>query len=142
MSSSLLSDPSTVKLLPRDRNPLTANCPADPTPGPTPGPATLPSVCGGGCTPGSSSASSSNVRANVVEPSGSVETSSSLNEPLRRASTVMMLERMSVSSTDDTTGAVGAVGIVGGTGVVGVGVDTGVGGDGSRATGTGTTSPV
>src|SRR5688572_16176614 len=146
MSSSLLSEPSTVKLLPRDRNPFTANCPAEPTPGPTPGPATLPRVCGGGSTPGSSKASSSNVRAKVVEPRGNVETSSSLNEPLRRASTVMMLERMSVSSTDGTGptgGAVGMVGgVVGGVGVVGAGVGAGAAVTGSSATGTGTTSPV
>src|SRR5712691_4847048 len=91
MSSSLLSEPSTVKLLPRERSPLTANCPAEPTPGPTPGPATLPSVCGGGATPGSNKANSSKLRAMALAPKGKVETSSSVNEPLRRASVVATL---------------------------------------------------
>src|SRR5262245_45936612 len=125
MSSSLLSEPSTVKLLPRDRSPLTENCPADPTPGPTPGPATLPSVGGGGARPGSNNANSSNGRTMVAPPSGNVVISSALKDPLRRASTVMMPARMSVSST---TGA-----------GVGAGATAGTG---SNATGTGTTSPV
>src|SRR2546421_11649373 len=123
LSSSLLSEPSTVKLLPRDRKPLTENCPAEPTPAPTPGPATLPNVCGGGATPGSSSVNSSNVRTNVVAPNGSVTTSSSENEPLRRPSRRLMPAGMSVSSTPGGGGG-------GGVGVVGAG--GGAGGGGSQ----------
>src|SRR6267143_796812 len=129
MSSSLLSEPSTVKLLPRDRSPLTANCPAEPTPGPTPGPATLPSVWGGGATPGNSSARSSNVLAKVAAPSGSVATSFHEKEPLCLASVLIRLLRISVSSTRG----------------VGVGDDVAAvtpGVTGSSETGTGTTSPV
>src|SRR6266850_2502617 len=132
MSSSLLSEPSTVKLLPRDRKPLTENWPAEPTPAPTPGPATLPNVCGGGATPGSSSANSSNVRTKVVAPTGSVTTSSSENEPLRRPSSRLMPAGMSVSSTP------GAAVVD----VVGVAMAGVPGGAGSNDTGTGTTSPV
>src|SRR5580765_881349 len=128
MSSSLLSEPSTVKLFARDRNPLTENCPADPTPGPTPGPATLPRVCGGGNTPGNSNASSSNVRAKVAAPNGSADTSSSVKDPLRRPSMVTMLARTSVSATTDA-----------GVGELTGGATAGVG---SSATGTGTTSQV
>src|SRR5919107_5152545 len=111
MSSSLLSEPSTVKLLPRDLKPLTANCPALPTPAPTPGPATEPKVCGGGATPGSSSASSSKVRVKVEEPSGSVETSSSVNEPPCRASVVERRARTSVSSCVMTLTGAGCAGV-------------------------------
>src|SRR5215813_1629093 len=128
MSSSLLSDPSTVKLFARDRVPLTENWPAEPTPAPTPGPATLPSVCGGGATPGNSKANSSNDLVNVIDPTGSRETSSSVNDPLRRASVRSIEARRSVSSS--------------GSGGCGVGVATAAGDTGSSATGTGTTSPV
>src|SRR2546425_7730766 len=110
MFSSLLSEPSTVKLLPRDRKPLTENCPAEPTPAPTPGPATLPNVCGGGATPGSSSVSSSNVRTNVVAPNGSVTTSSSENEPLRRPSSRLMPAGKALASTPGAGGG-GGVGV-------------------------------
>ena len=61
MSSSLLSEPSTVKLFSRLRRPLTANCPAVPTPGLTPGPRVF-GVSGGGWTPGASSANESKLR--------------------------------------------------------------------------------
>src|SRR2546430_13891633 len=109
-SSSLLSEQSTVKLWGRDRKPLTATWPAEPTPGPTPGPATLPSVCGGGATPGSNKANSSKLRAMALPPSGKVDTSSSVNEPLRRASVVVMLARMSVSAAAGAGGG-GTVGV-------------------------------
>src|SRR5262245_56228694 len=98
MSSSLLSEPSTVKLLARDRSPLTENWPAVPTPAPCPGPATLPSVCGGGATPGKSSASSSKLRVADATPRGRRETFCSVNDPLRRASTVLISERIAVSA--------------------------------------------
>ena len=64
----------------------------------------------------------------VLAPSGKVDTSSSVNEPLRRASVVVMLARMSVSAA----------------GGAGVGETVGVGAalTGSSVTGTGTTSPV
>src|SRR5262245_46386106 len=94
MSSSLLSDPSTVKLLARDRRPLTENCPAEPTPAPTPGPATLPSVCGGGAMPGNNRPNSSKVRVKVTPPSGNVETSFSEYEPPRWASLVLISANM------------------------------------------------
>src|SRR5689334_17851515 len=126
MSSSLLSDPSTVKLLARERRPLTANCPAEPTPAPTPGPATLPNVCGGRATPGKSKANSSKDRVLVVPPSGNATISSAADDPLRRASTVISSARVSVSSTEPGPGA----------------TDGRVAPAGSRATGTGTTSPV
>src|SRR5262245_12904236 len=83
MSSSLLSDPSTVKLFARDRVPLTENWPAEPTPAPTPGPATLPSVCGGGATPGNSKANSSNDLVNVIDTTVSRETYYSVDDELR-----------------------------------------------------------
>src|SRR5262245_3816895 len=62
MSSSLLSDPSIVKLFARLRRPLTANCPLVPTLEPIPGPTLWLSVCGGGRTPGKRNASDSIVR--------------------------------------------------------------------------------
>src|SRR5205085_9652946 len=126
--SSLLSEPSTVKLLARERKPLMANCPAEPTPAPTPGPEPLPMVCGGGATPGSKSANSSNVRVSVIAPSGKVATSTSVNEPLRRPSLAESCARISVSSTLKG----GAIGVAVGAAVgVGVGVAIGVGPTGS-----------
>ena len=132
MSSSLLSDPSTVKLFARERNPFTENCPAEPTPAPTPGPATLPNVCGGGATPIASRAKSSKERLECGL-SGSVNTSSSENEPLRRPSSRLMPAGMSVSSIPGA-GVGGDVVVVVTAGVPGAA--------GSRETGTGTTSPV
>src|SRR2546429_8092278 len=74
ISSSLLSEPSTVKLLPRERNPLAENCPAEPTPAPTPGPATLPRVCGGGARPRQSKGNSSQDRVVLITPHSRVNT--------------------------------------------------------------------
>src|SRR4029453_16516061 len=99
MSSSLLSEPSTVKLLARERRPLGANCPAEPTPGPTPGPATEPRVWGGGARPGRGKGSRAKGRMRGVAPSGRVTPSASVKEPERRASVVLISARISFSAT-------------------------------------------
>src|SRR5215510_9447596 len=81
-SSSLLSEPSMVKLFERLLRPFTENSPAVPTPGPMPGPTLVPMCCGGGATPGTRKARASNVR---MPCQGSETSSRSLKYPPRDA---------------------------------------------------------
>src|SRR5262245_50531940 len=81
-SSSLLSEPSMVKLFERLLRPFTENSPAVPTPGPMPGPTLVPMCWGGGATPGTRNARASNVR---MPCQGSDTSSRSLKYPPRVA---------------------------------------------------------
>src|SRR5215471_18808488 len=104
-SGSLLSEPSTVKLLDLPRAPLTENWPALPMPNPTPGPRT-PGVYGGGETPGTKNANSSNDRMVLPPPSGNVHSCRLVKFPPRAASVLFTRSDESLSFLRGACGAV------------------------------------
>ena len=110
-SSSLLSEPSTVKLFERARMPLTENWPGVPIPEPRPGPA-IPFTSGGGATPAAIVARSSKLR---ILPRGRREIcrSSAFD---RRVASSRLVNRPAESSPPKGGSGVGGVGAGGVTG--------------------------